>query len=243
MRLFLMLSISLLMINAQASALLKLDKRSQILHVITHLVYSGPDLTEEITQDVTNEISNMWNKNLAKIRIGEKFYKIQFDVDSIVTENFKIPQDQAQCAYTRVKVQNKKFQDDRSEVDDAHQNMTLYTSDNLGFSTTAAHEYGHILFLKHNTEFQLEATVPGIMFARGTIVLPQFQYDPQAKIGETNSTLNPKFRQVRPEDILAIPFSKDLKDYKTPICLAPQPTADDLEILKTIPAVSHSDVK
>jgi hypothetical protein len=42
---------------------------------------------------------------------------------------------------------------------------------------------------------------PGMMNARGTIVDPQYQYDPNAKPGAPGGTLNPDKRQVTQQDI------------------------------------------
>ena len=47
-------------------------------------------------------------------------------------------------------------------------------------STTAAHEYGHTLGLQHPADLDLRGKgIPGIMYPRGTLVDPQFQYDLQ----------------------------------------------------------------
>ena len=69
-------------------------------------------------------------------------------------------------------------------------------------STTAAHEYGHALGLDHPRHLDIrDEGVPGIMYPRGTLVDPQFQYDPAKPAGVTGGTMHPMYRKVRQEDI------------------------------------------
>ena len=69
-------------------------------------------------------------------------------------------------------------------------------------STTAAHEYGHTLGLDHPDDLDLRGKgVPGIMYPRGTLVDPQYQYDPKIQAGKKGGTLHPMFRKVLQEDI------------------------------------------
>lgn len=75
-------------------------------------------------------------------------------------------------------------------------------------STTEAHEFGHGWGAVqgtadgHPVDRDLRGDgQPGIMNARGTIVDPQYQYDPKAKPGEKGGTLNPDKRKVTQQDI------------------------------------------
>lgn len=45
---------------------------------------------------------------------------------------------------------------------------------------------------------------PGIMAARGFLVDPEFQYDPNAQAGQTGGTLDPEERKVLQSDIDAL---------------------------------------
>ena len=72
-------------------------------------------------------------------------------------------------------------------------------------STTAAHEYGHTLGLAHPQQLDLRGRgAPGIMYPRGTLTDPPYQYDPAVPAGEKGGTLNPRFRRVLPQDIEAL---------------------------------------
>jgi len=90
-----------------------------------------------------------------------------------------------------------------SFVDDLPGNTGYFKLDNLlHHSTTAAHEFGHTLGLKHPAVTDIRGKgQPGIMHPRGTICDPAFQYDPQAAPGTKGGTLNPFKRKVLQADI------------------------------------------
>src|SRR6185295_1061154 len=80
----------------------------------------------------------------------------------------------------------------------------LYTG-----STTAAHEYGHTLGLVHPINIDIRGKgVPGIMYPRGTLVDPQYQYDPSKPAGETGGTMHPTYRKVLDADIKSLKLEK-----------------------------------
>ena len=78
-----------------------------------------------------------------------------------------------------------------------------FTTDNLGTSTTAAHEFGHSLGLDHpaNSDFRGSPSTPPITAALGSLVDPQYQWDTKAKAGEYGGTMNPMHRKVSKEEI------------------------------------------
>lgn len=192
--------------NTKASALLVRDDASKTLKVIARLVYSGPALTETIADASTREINDMWNENPTDISINDSVYRVKFEIDYIISDRQSLI-DADSCAYNYITVLNKTNAGDRSYYTGlGTQFGVFYTSDDLGHSTTTAHEFGHGLLLDHNFYDQREANPPGIMFARGTLVKPEFQWDPNALPGAAGGTINPIHRKVRSEDISDIPF-------------------------------------
>ena len=82
-------------------------------------------------------------------------------------------------------------------------------------STTEAHEFGHSLRLwpgakdGHPEDLDLRGEgQPGIMYPRGTLVDPQYQYNPNAKARSAGGTLNPDKRKVTQGDIIALGIDK-----------------------------------
>lgn len=85
------------------------------------------------------------------------------------------------------------LQENISFVDGLNSNTGYFLLDNLlNGSTTAAHEFGHTLGLDHPHNLDIRGKgVPGIMYPRGTIVDPPYQYDPNAAPGKPGGTMNP----------------------------------------------------
>ncbi|MBI2730486.1 MAG: hypothetical protein HYX40_07020 [Sphingobacteriales bacterium] len=93
-----------------------------------------------------------------------------------------------------------------SFVDDIPCNTGYFKLDNLlNNSTTAAHEYGHTIGLKHPELLDIRGEgQPGIMYPRGTICDPHFQYDATAEPLAPGGTINPYKRKVLQKDIDAL---------------------------------------
>ena len=95
-----------------------------------------------------------------------------------------------------------------SFVDVVGCNTGIFLLENLyEGSTTAAHEYGHSLGLRHPPQLDYRGHgVPGIMCPRGTLVDPEYQYNPAAAPGDhqNGGTLHPRYRRVKPADIRSL---------------------------------------
>ena len=90
-----------------------------------------------------------------------------------------------------------------SFVDGLNCNSGYFKLENLyKGSTTAAHEYGHTIGLNHPKNMDIRGQgAPGIMYPRGTLVDPQYQYDPAKPAGVTGGTMHPMYRKVKLQDI------------------------------------------
>jgi hypothetical protein len=97
-----------------------------------------------------------------------------------------------------------------SFVDGLGSNSGYFLLENLyEGSTTAAHEFGHTLGLDHPRYLDIRGQgVPGIMYPRGTLVDPPFQYDPTKPAGVTGGTMHPMYRKVKKEDVDSLQLNK-----------------------------------
>ena len=192
---------------AHGSALVQKDDVNGVLKFMTQINYVGPLATDEIARASSTEISNMWNESKAHVNYKGRDYKVQFVIGYSVNAPLTRYVRTNSCADNLVKIDKLTQPGDRSFYGLYGRGGTFYTSDDLGHSTTAAHEFGHGLGLQHNDGYQLDAQVPGIMFARGTLVKKMFQWDPNAEPGMPGGSINPKYRHVRAEDVAAIDLS------------------------------------
>ena len=190
---------------AQASALVEIDPNRHVISLTSHFHFYGPEATPALTYSSAEEISRLWNEPHAEVNLRGVPYRVQFRISYSIGEASWYARLKHSCANNHVLIRNLTEPADRSSFALRGAYGIFYTSDDLGHTTTAAHEYGHGLGLNHDDIHQTSAALPGIMFARGTWVAPQFQYDPLAIAGALEGgTLNPVFRKVRAEDIAAL---------------------------------------
>ena len=189
----------------------ELDKEKLCLIIRAHIILYGDAANEVLARQVAEEIETHWNLAQASTRIGRMEYKVLFRITAEYNPNLKpsdiYENDNPLNNYFRVE----EFSESHiSFVDDIGSNTGYFKLDNLlNNSTTAAHEFGHTLGLLHPEHLDIRGMgAPGIMYPRGTIVDPYFQYDPEAMPATTGGTMNPFHRKVLQQDI------DDLKLHK-----------------------------
>lgn len=174
------------------------------IEIIADIFLYGNSINEEVRQNIFEEMNFMWNEPRGLVWMNNMPYLVVFnfnvflapDIKSEEIRNNRNPKNN----YFRIE---EKLEGNISFVDALGSNTGLFQFDNLyKGSTTAAHEFGHTLGLRHPIDFDLRGKgIPGIMYPRGTLVDPQFQYDANAKAGEKGGTMYPIHRKVLQKDI------------------------------------------
>ena len=189
----------------------ELNKRAHQLIIHSVFFFYGEAASEAIAIQIANDIGGHWNEPQAEVSIKNEPYKLLFHIEGKYAPDLK-PEavwynDNPRFNFFRIE----EFAiDNISFVDGIGSNTGYFKLENLSqTSTTAAHEYGHTIGLVHPKDLDIRGKgVLGIMYPRGTISDPQFQYDHRAEPGQPGGTLNPHYRKVLPTDI------EDLKLHK-----------------------------
>ncbi|MBU6153417.1 MAG: hypothetical protein KGP28_03855 [Bdellovibrionales bacterium] len=185
---------------SEGSALLMKDEKKREITFFTRFIYRGKAMTPKLALDSTREIASLWNESKGSVMYRGREYRAKF-VFSYATDAGNRMPDSGSCAENHVMIEAPAARGDRSFYSMSGRFGTFYTSDDLGRSTTTAHEYGHGLGLDHDPYEQLNAGVPGIMFARGTLVKSRYQWNPSAAPGAAGGSIKPHHRRVRAEDL------------------------------------------
>jgi len=172
--------------------------------IFSHIITYGNAADAAVTERMRDEIETLWNEPHGSLELDGTIYTVVFKI----TASFE-PGTADIAIYQNLDPRNNYFRIEEfatgniSFVDGLGCNSGYFKSDNLYTgSTTAAHEYGHTLGAEHPHLLDIRGKgVPGIMYPRGTIVDPQYQYEPDKPAGTKGGTLNPIHRRVLQEDI------------------------------------------
>jgi len=178
------------------------DPGQLVIH--STLFFYGDVVDDALATTIAKDISDHWNEPEAVVTIGKNTYTVVFDIEGIWSKSLS-----PDMVFDNGNPRNNYFRVEAyamgniSFVDGISCNTGYFKLDNLlNNSTTAAHEYGHTLGLAHPAILDIRGKgQPGIMYPRGTICDPAFQYDPAAAPGTKGGTLNPFLRKVLSSDI------------------------------------------
>jgi hypothetical protein len=188
---------------------LNFEEKSIIIR--SHIITYGSMADDILTERIRSEIETMWNEPGAFCIINNTSLQVSFRISSELKKEI----DQMEVLQNTNPLNNyfriESFvHGNISFVDGLGSNSGYFLSENLyEGSTTAAHEYGHTLGLDHPIFLDIRGQgVPGIMYPRGTLVDPSFQYDPSKPAGVTGGTMHPMYRKVRIEDVDSLKLNK-----------------------------------
>jgi len=180
------------------------DRKLFIIHSV--LFFYGDAANDLLSKQIAEDIQQHWNEASGKVVINNIAFNVEFDIEGIWSRSLS-----PQMVHENYGPRNNYFRLEEfasgniSFVDAINSNTGYFKLDNLlNNSTTAAHEYGHTIGLVHPEELDIRGKgTPGIMFPRGSIVDPPFQYNPQAIAGDNTNggTMNPFTRKVTQADI------------------------------------------
>ncbi len=180
-----------------------------IIH--SHIITYGNAADENLTESIRTEIQTMWNEPHATINIKGVSFLISFHITASLQSSINdieiLSNTNPRNNYFRIE---EYAHGNISFVDSIGCNSGYFKLENLYVgSTTAAHEYGHTLGLDHPSNLDYRGKgIPGIMYPRGTLVDPQFQYDPSKPAGVTGGTMHPMYRKVFADDIALLKLEK-----------------------------------
>jgi len=171
----------------------------------------GEAADQQLAIQAADEIAFYWNEPKAQVKIRKDWYEVQFEIEGIYAPDLAPAtvwhNTNPRLNYFRVEEYSLH---DISFADGLGSNTGYFKRGNLQInSTTVAHEYGHTLGLDHPKVLDIRGKgQPGIMYPRGTLCDPAFQYDPSAAAGSKGGTLNPFTRKVLDSDIQALKLSR-----------------------------------
>jgi hypothetical protein len=190
----------------------EIDIDNRLIIINSHIITYGNAANEKLTESIRDEIETMWNEPHAMVDIKGNSFTVRFHITAVLNTSINeieiLSNTSPRNNYFRIE---EYANGNISFVDGIGCNSGYFKLENLYTgSTTAAHEYGHTLGLDHPANLDYRGKgVPRIMYPRGTLVDPQFQYDSLKPAGITGGTMHPMYRKV----LLKILLHLNLKNF------------------------------
>lgn len=185
----------------------EIDFNKNIITIHSHIITYGNAADEKLTEYIRYEIESMWNEPKTTVYIKKTAFTVMFQISSECKPGIDVDEIVMNTSSRNNYFRIEKFaRGNISFVDGLGCNTGYFLLENLYVgSTTAAHEYGHTLGLDHPLNIDIRGKgVPGIMYPRGTLVDPQFQYEPSKPAGVKGGTMHPMHRRVFADDVRAL---------------------------------------
>jgi hypothetical protein len=179
-------------------------KTESKIQIHSDFYFYGDAASQVLAESIASDIANHWNQPSGIVHVKNIPYLVEFVIRGFYEK--ELPPDNV---WFNTDPRNNYFRIEEispvhvSFVDGIKCNTGYFKLDNLLHnSTTAAHEYGHTLGLVHPEKLDIRGLgQPGIMYPRGTVCDPVFQYDPAAEPLKPGGTMNPYMRKVLQADI------------------------------------------
>ena len=189
----------------------ELHTASHQLVVHSIFYFYGDAADEKLSGQIASDIEMVWNEPQVRVKLAGALYDVNFRIEGHYAPALH-PEtvwynDDPRINFFRIE---EWVTGNISFVDGIRCNTGYFKLANLlQTPTTAAHEYGHTLGLDHPRVLDIRGgREPGIMYPRGTICDPQFQYDAQAEPGATGGTLDPAHRKVSDAEIISLRLNR-----------------------------------
>lgn len=195
-----------------------IDKAAKTLTITSHMIFYGSESSPELAKQTARDVENKWNETCHSVMIDGVSYQVQFRITGEhrpdITPDEIARNTDIKNNYIRVEAENRGGISNHTHGgNDGYYLTRNITKDG---SSTEGHEMGHGWGLwpepnrdGHPLESDLRGKgQPGIMYARGTLVDPQYQYDPDARAGARGGTINPDKRKVLQTDVDALGLDK-----------------------------------
>lgn len=191
------------------------------IHIRARLIFYGAEANHTVAQAIIAEINRMYNEPRATVQINGDDRLAVFIIEYALldpTESERLIRGNEDYLNNFIRLEKENIVTRSFMGFGLGDNVGHWiVSDQLGHSTTAAHEFGHGMGLDHpdRLDYRGSGSPPPIMAPRGTLVDPQYQWESQAKAGEVGGTMNPIHRRVSVEEIQKIVSNLTFRDDGT----------------------------
>lgn len=179
--------------------------------------FYGNHATEELCNVIVHEIDEMWNEPNATIFLEDIPYRVKFSIQGYLYPQLSRQEVEYSSSLRNNYIRIEEFSKmEVSYVDKVFSNSGYFVAKNIERgSTTAAHEYGHMLGLVHPEDLDIRGKGrPSIMYPRGTLVDARYQWVLQAQAGAPGGTINPFHRRVSVLNILDLQIPSIIQSGK-----------------------------
>ena len=179
-------------------------KSESLICIHSDFYFYGDAASSVLAESIAADMADHWNGPEALVILKNIPHRVEFRIRGYFEKDLA-----PESVWFNTDPRNNYFRIEEvspvhvSYVDGIRCNTGYFKLDNLlNNSTTAAHEYGHTLGLDHPEQLDIRGMgQPGIMYPRGTICDPAYQYDPTAEPLKPGGTINPYSRKVLQSDI------------------------------------------